>query len=158
MDGLAADDAAHRPAGRVEDDALAGQQLDVDAADGLHEDEAVVVDVLDDEADFVAVAVEHEAHRRAGVHHGVEVAVDVEPHFVGVGPDVVGEKPLSREFPAGGRRGLDEFLEEGEGFGVHGELRIKSALRAFRGLSWPCGPYKVKSALRAVKSMGTSRR
>ena len=63
MDWLAGDDAEDRPLGGPDGHPLADQHFGVPAADRLNIEEALVVDVLDDQADLVAVAGQHDPQR-----------------------------------------------------------------------------------------------
>ena len=65
------------PLGGPDGHPLADQHLRVPAADRLHVEEAVVVDVLHDQADLVAVAGQHHPQRGVRVPHRDHVAVQV---------------------------------------------------------------------------------
>lgn len=97
---LTPDDAGDPALRPHEQDALAGQELPVDAADKGEEEEAAVIDILHQEAVFVAVRVDHHPERRAWVFHGMEVAEGVEADFVGEAFDVFCHKALALDFAA----------------------------------------------------------
>ena len=63
VDRLAGDDAQHRALRAPDGQPLADEDLRVPAADGRDVDEAVVVDVLHDQADLVAVPGQHDPQR-----------------------------------------------------------------------------------------------
>ena len=76
--------------GRPNRHPLSDQHLRIPAADGLDVDEAVVVDVLDDQADLVgAMSGQHDAERLAGVFHRHHVAVKIGFHVVGEAADIL---------------------------------------------------------------------
>jgi hypothetical protein len=81
MDRLLADDAVDVALVRDEADALGDENLRIPAADRRDVDEALVVDVLDDEADLVDVAVEHDRRRPCRIDDGDTVAGDIATHF-----------------------------------------------------------------------------
>ena len=56
---------------------LTHQHLRVPAADRLHVEKPVVVDVLNDQADLVAMAGQHHSKRGVRVSHGDQVAVQI---------------------------------------------------------------------------------
>ena len=83
VDGLGAHDAEDILAA-VDDDALGGEGFGVESADGIEADEALVVDVGDDEADLVHVGGGHGFFRgRAAFFQGDDVAHVVGADFIG---------------------------------------------------------------------------
>src|SRR6185436_3558793 len=83
VDRLAAHDANDVPAFRQKPDSLADEHLRVPAADRRDVHETLVVDVLDDDADFVDVSVEQDGGAARWVHFGDAVARDVRPNILG---------------------------------------------------------------------------
>src|SRR5690349_23086547 len=81
MDWFLADDAEHVTVAPAEADALADQYLWIPAADRLNVSVAFVVDVVDDDADFVDVAGEHDRRFTVTVDFGQTVARDVATHL-----------------------------------------------------------------------------
>src|SRR5689334_17410971 len=77
MDGLLADDAEDVAAAPEKADALPDEDLRIPPTNRRRIHEAVVVDVLDDEADLVDVTVEHDGRRAARVDLRHAVAGDV---------------------------------------------------------------------------------
>ena len=77
---------------------LADEHLRIPAADGLGVDEPFGVDVLDQHADLVAVAGQHQPRLAAGILHGDDVAVQVGADLVGkffqIRPHVLLHRPL----------------------------------------------------------------
>jgi hypothetical protein len=69
VDRLLAHDAGDLPAARLEQHALADEDLRVPAADAAEAQEAVVVDVRDDETDLVDVADDRQRRAAGGSRH-----------------------------------------------------------------------------------------
>jgi hypothetical protein len=84
VDRALAGDALDRAVGGLDDDAAAGDDAAVVAADGVEIDEAVLVDVGDDEAELVHVAGEHQH----GIAGRIERREAVAEGVVGVGVGV----------------------------------------------------------------------
>ena len=111
VDRLAARHARHDAVARDELDALADEDLRVPAADAHEAQEAVVVDVRDDQADLVDVTDDGEKRRAVG---GVGCALDARDggaHDVDL--DVVGERAACVSEDGGGGR----FVARGPGGG-----------------------------------------
>src|SRR4051812_8094732 len=91
MNCLASDNGRYRSFGRVDGHSLADELLWIPAAYRVGVNEAILVDVRDDEADLVGVAGVHHAVRRVWVANGDHVAVQVGADLVskigGILPD-----------------------------------------------------------------------
>ena len=122
MDGLSGDDAEDRPVGGPNGHPLADEDFGVPAADGLNVEEALVVDVLHDQPDLVAVAGQHYAQRGIGVLHHDHVAVQVGVDLVGKILDVIAHEPLQGAFIARGAGSFEKRLKKTEGCGVHWDV------------------------------------
>ena len=83
VNGLLAHHAEHVAVSAEEAYALAHEHLRVPAPDGRNVDVAVVVDVLDDHADLVDMAVEHDGGRSPRVHLGHAVTGHIHRHLAG---------------------------------------------------------------------------
>lgn len=96
-------------------DALGEELAGVEAAEGLNAEEAFVVDVFDDEADFVHVGGDHDAGFAGAGEGGVEVAHGVGFEGGGVeGGEFAADDAADEGFLAGDAAGFAEFFEEGE--------------------------------------------
>ena len=115
VDRLSGDDAEDRPVGGPDGHPLADQHLRVPAADGLDIEEAVVVDVLDDQPDLVAVAGQHHPQRGVGVLDHDHVAVQVGADLVGEVLDVIADEPLQRALIARRAGRFQERLRRNRG-------------------------------------------
>ena len=83
MDRLAGDDSQHRAAAAPDRQPLADENLWIPAANGRDVDKAVVVDVLHDQANLVAMPGQHDPQRGPGVAGNDDIPMDIGPHFVG---------------------------------------------------------------------------
>ena len=115
MDGQGAGHAGDGAFRTVDVDALAAEKGAVDAADALHEDKSVFIDVRHHEAEFVDVSGQHDVRAFAGrTEAGEGVAVGVGREFVAVRCDVISPDALGAGLEPGGRRRDDQVLEECE--------------------------------------------
>ena len=112
VDRFAADDAVDESIGSVEDDAFAGQQLFVDAADGREIEKSVGIDILDEQTDFIAVRIDHDATRRGGVSHDMKISERIEPDRIGIGFGEFGHDPLTGDFGTGRGDGVAEIFQQ----------------------------------------------
>ena len=132
VDGAFSGDTFDGSGGGAEDDAAAGDHAFVVAADGVEVEEAIFVDVGDEQAELVEVAGEHEHRIAGGVERGEAVAGGVLFVEIGGGAHVGVEDGLGLELGAGGRAGVEEIGEERgrrEGFG-HGVKVARGGGRA----------------------------
>ena len=125
VDGLAADDAGDGAVFGVDDDAGAGDDGEVDAADGDEVEEAFVGDVVDEEADLVDVGGEHDARGAGGVEGEEGIAVDVGADFIDVGLEEVFDDFGGALFVAGDGGGGEESGEEVEGGFLHDRILME---------------------------------
>src|SRR5262249_10830289 len=106
-------DRGNRSALGPDREVLAKKDLHVPAADRLHVEKAVVVDVLDHETDLVAVPREHDARLAGWIDRGDHVAMAIRLDMVGKlsgpGADLV----LNRSFESGRAGGFDKTTKEG---------------------------------------------
>ena len=108
VDRLAADDAGHEPVLAADLDPLADQDLRVPAADRREPEEALLVDVGDDEADLVDVADDREQRAvlaDAG-DRGAESVAGERGEGRRLAPDLGGRRLVAR-----GRPGAQKFVE-----------------------------------------------
>jgi hypothetical protein len=120
MDRLAADHAQYRPLLAVDRQPRAGHHRQIDAADGHDVEITLIGDVIDEKADLVDVAGEHDARRAFGIEHEEGVAVDIGARVVDVrgepfADDAGGPLLKSRDGGCG-----EEIGEELEGGFFHG--------------------------------------
>ena len=118
MDGGISNHPRHNALGPEETDAAGRSHCAIRASDGAHGKKTFVIDVANDEADFVSMGLQH--HSRSlgirSIQHGPGVAVGVGFHAVGEGRDVFDPKLLSLFFPTGRARDGEDFKEV---FGFH---------------------------------------
>ena len=118
MDGGITDHAGHDSLRPEEADAAGGSQCAIRASDGAHGEKTFVVDVADDEADFVSMGLQHHSWSLGirSIQNGPGVAVGVGFDAVGEGGDVFDPKLLALFFPTGRARDGEDFEEV---FGFH---------------------------------------
>jgi len=119
VDGLAAYDAAHEIAIMIDVHSEAGQEVDVEAAQGLDIHIALFVDMIDDKADFVRMAHHHYFQLAAAVLDGDQIAVDVRANLIGIGSHEGAGYLLGGSFESGWAGSGDEVFKELEVFFFH---------------------------------------
>ena len=114
VDRLAPDDAGQRAVARDELTALADEDLRIPAADADEAQEAVVVDVRDDQADLVDVADDREQRRAFGRARDARDggAHDVDRHVVGEGAAGLGEDGRRSGLVAGRAGGGEQLAKD----------------------------------------------
>jgi hypothetical protein len=126
-----------------------GGDGEVDAADGGEVEVALVIDVVDEEADLVEVGGEHDARGAFGVEGEEGVAVDIGGDLVGVGFEVFFDDGGGGLFGAGDGGGGEELGEEVEGGGFHvGSLVNGQAVKWLSRMVGWCGDVKLVSQSR----------
>ena len=114
--GFLSDDPEHIAFAAGEAEALSDENLRIPAADRLDVGVALIIDVVDDDADLVDMARQHHRRVAVAIHLGETVAGDIAAHFCKLfcvlAPDFGG-----RGLEARRARGVEELLQEGEGFG-----------------------------------------
>ena len=119
VDRLAADDAEHRPVLAAHLDPLADQDLRVPAADRGEPEEALLVDVGDDQPDLVDVA-DHRQQRRRVADAG-DRGADAVAAQLGEGgglPPDRGRRALVSGGSAGAQKFVEQWRRRGQGFAV----------------------------------------
>ena len=120
VNGLAGDDADDGPLGRPDMQRLPDEHLHVPAADGRHADETLVIDVLDHQADLVAVPGQHDPRTAVRVDGGDHVAVPVGVDGGGERLDEIADDVLNGPLVAGGAGRMQQGFEELERWLIHG--------------------------------------
>ena len=108
VDRLAADDAGHRAVLALDLDPLADQDLRVPAADRGEPEEALLVDVGDDQADLVDVA--DDGEQRRGLADAGDRGADPVGAELGEGGGLAPDRG-GRSLVAGGGAGAQEVVE-----------------------------------------------
>jgi len=123
MDRLFSHDAEHLTFAADEAETLPDQHLRIPAANRLDVGVALVVDVIDDDADLIDVAGQHDYRLAAAIHLCQAVAGDVATHlreFL----CVVAPQLRGRGLEAGRTRRIEEFLQKAEGFSGDHQGRV----------------------------------
>ena len=102
VDGAFAGDALDGTVGRLDDHTASGNNSAVVTADGVEIDKAVLVDVGDDETEFIHVTGEHEHGVALGVEGREAIAEGVAGVGVGGGLHMAIKDGLGLGFVAGG--------------------------------------------------------
>ncbi len=82
MDRLAANHAGDGSAVGPDGHPLADEDTPVPAADGLKVNKSVIINVLDDQPNLIAVSCQHYPKRGIGLTRGDHIAVEVRLHFI----------------------------------------------------------------------------
>src|SRR3954471_14716996 len=112
MNCLASNDRRYRPVRRVNGHSLADELLRIPAANRVGVDEAVLVDVRNDEANLVSVAGAHDSQRRFCIANGDHVAVQVGADLVGKIGSVLPDDFLDRLLVAARAGRFQNVLEK----------------------------------------------
>src|SRR5690554_5714255 len=104
--------AAHDAVGGMNVHPLVSNQRGVDSAYSLEPDEAFLVDMLDHQAQFVGVSIEHDSRVAVGVENGYGVAVSVGSHLVGELACIFAPYLLTRGFISARGGGGEQLLEK----------------------------------------------
>src|SRR4051812_3590906 len=138
VDRLFADDAEDVALPADEAESLPDENLRIPAPDRLNVAVSLIIDVADDDSDFIDVSGEHDGRRTAAIHFRETVARDITAYFREllclIAPHFCG-----RRLETGWARGIEQLLQETEGFGgdhlagvCSGELYV-GAYRVTRG-------------------------
>lgn len=125
VDGLAADDSRDLFAA-MDPHPLPHNNRAVVPANGAEIQHSLIIDVVDDKADFVHMPGEHDFHLRIGVGDGPGVAMHIGVQGVGEIAGVLAENLGRALFISAGAGGVDNGLKKVEGFVSH---RCASILR-----------------------------
>src|SRR5262249_28100556 len=110
--GPPGDDAVERSLLRPHGQILAEQDLHVPAADRLDVKEALVVDVLGNEADLIAMAGEHDAQLPLRIADGDDISMPIGRDFIGEFPRPGPDDILNRTLVTGRTGSMKQVFKE----------------------------------------------
>ena len=112
MNRLAGDDADHGTGPCPDLNALSDQHLRIPAADRVKPQESLVVNVLDEQPDLVAVTGEHDPGRTVGIDDGSHIAMPVGADFRGKSLGVTANHVLHRPLVTRRAGSLQKLFEK----------------------------------------------